>query len=861
VVERLKRALPIDGWSLAILVWTLAFGVVLRAWRIVDFLWGTDDWSDLQWLPKSVGVDIGFALLVWVVCGVLLWPTSDSTSRAKRWVARTWSLVVLAIVMFFGVANALSFHVSGSALTLHRLRGDDGATTRDMDKFAWGDVWPILLLALASIVTLALVLAYAERAEKLPHDRRRHVALVVLLAGLVSLGAYELFWSGRDRGYGRHPVGVFVESVVQAYGSRPERIANFVAPPQSERGWDRLFTPDRPMTPPPPTPTIGDGAVGADALAAKNVIVFFSEGVPYKHTSMAPKGPDSTPRLKARAAKEGLEMTRFYSPFHKSIQAIFSLFCGDFPTPNGKSISELNPRIDCGEMSELMKKNGVHAGLFHGGYFSFYDKTAFLGDRGFEKMMDTADLRVHAPKRADGKPYEENSWGIDDRATVRALLAWIDTLPKEDRFASVLIPITAHYPYKVPSDVEKPFGDNRKIDRFWDAVHFLDIVFDELMQGLEQRGLLDDTLVIFLADHGESPHEPPRETNVDRAMYEYDVRVPFLMFNRTLFPTAQKSDRLASIADILPTVLDAMNIADVRERQGRSFLADDWHERRVFFGAARSNQTQVGFMDGTRKFIFDLGLGRTELYDLASDPDELRDLSRTEKDTVARYSDIALTYSKWQYARVRDWPTIGDVVNAQQRLGEDFRVTVTNKAGKRAECTTSPDDPTARVCAGFPPDTIGGVKPMRILGRTRSCMDLKMPDGGGTLEFYVEDREYFRFVTNMRMAFGPGRKETEGTAWFKIEVDDQPVPEMKLTKNWKNRRVSFGAPKKFFKITVTAEEDIRPAHICLFFGDAAWRPRLMKESANEKLEENTKEKDGDDGHDDLPEDAADPPVR
>ncbi len=810
----LRRSLPVHGWTLAVFVWTALFGIVLRAWCVVD---AAGDVGAAGWALAAIGVDLSFAALLWLLCGLAVWPTEHGRWRL---VGRIASGALLVGVAVFGAANALSFRVSGTALTWHRLRGDDGATARDMKLIAWTEAWPALVLLGGGLVSLALLLSCAHRLERIPEGLRRRVLAATLVTSALCLGAYELFLAGKDHGAGRHVVAVLADSWWEDYTRRrPEIVKAFVAPPATPAGFARILTPDQ------PSPT-SRAPVLATTSPVKNVIVFFSEGVARKHTSLDDKGPATTPRLKARASREGLELTRFYSPYHRSIQAIFSLLCGEFPTPNGMSISDLNPRIDCGEMSQVLAKNGVHAGLFHGGYFSYFDKTAFVADRGFERMVDAPTMQRQGPYRDDGQPWEEDGWGIDDRATVRALLQWIDEVRAKSadaRFAAVTIPITAHYPFAVPSDIERPFGDGRKLDRFWNAVHFLDIAFDELMAGLEQRGLLDDTLVIFLADHGESPLEPPRETNVDRAMYEHDVHVPMVLFHRGLFPTRQVSDRLASIPDLLPTILDVMDIPDPHQRQGTSFLAEDWHEKRVFLGTMRSNVRQVGFVDGTKKFMFDLGTGKTELYDLVADPDEMENLSSTDPANIQRDIITALTWSKWQFARIRDAPTIDKDIDVQTGIARAADVVVRPAAGPPVACV--PEDkglPGARHCDGLPSDLLTGVAAAKVARRERFCLPVRLPEAGASAELAVAGIDWWHYVTSLRFSWPTGATMVPTTVT--LAVDDEAPRSLSTTRAVKDRRFLFAAPTRSLKVTVTANAAMS-SPLCLFFDEASWRPR------------------------------------
>ena len=54
---------------------------------------------------------------------------------------------------------------------------------------------------------------------------------------------------------------------------------------------------------------------------------------------------------------------------------------------------------------------------------------------------------------AGSKEWFQHIWGIDDRAAVAETLRWIDGLDKDERFAALVIPIAAHYPFTLPPDV------------------------------------------------------------------------------------------------------------------------------------------------------------------------------------------------------------------------------------------------------------------------------------------------------------------------------------------------------------------------------------------------------------------------
>ena len=220
----------------------------------------------------------------------------------------------------------------------------------------------------------------------------------------------------------------------------------------------------------------------------------------------------------------------------------------------------------------------------------------------------------------DGDRWEEDRWGIDDRAMVDAALAWIDSLDPSQRFFAFLVPLSPHYPYKPPRDFGHVIPGTDTQSLFLNAIRYSDETFERLMAGLEQRGLADDTVVFWLADHGNYVDEPARETQGYRLCYESNVRVPFLIINPVMFPEPETSSRVGSLIDLAPTMLSLLGLPPEETYVGQDLLAPDWEERRVFLASDRGGRRYVGFVEGDHKFIKEIGKPRTEYYDLVNDP-------------------------------------------------------------------------------------------------------------------------------------------------------------------------------------------------------------------------------------------------
>ncbi len=125
-----------------------------------------------------------------------------------------------------------------------------------------------------------------------------------------------------------------------------------------------------------------------------------------------------------------------------------------------------------------------------------------------------------------------------------------------------------------PDDV-KPFSFlagadspqvRKEVAGYYDCVDRIDVGIGMLMEELEKSGHAEDTLVIFIGDHG------PPFTRGKTTCYEAGLRIPFMVRWPGHVPTGRISDALVSTVDIMPTFLDAAGLAIPAGLAGRSLL-------------------------------------------------------------------------------------------------------------------------------------------------------------------------------------------------------------------------------------------------------------------------------------------------
>jgi choline-sulfatase len=194
---------------------------------------------------------------------------------------------------------------------------------------------------------------------------------------------------------------------------------------------------------------------------------------------------------------------------------------------------------------------------------------------------------------------------------------------------------------KLPSDTWRGDLGEEQVRRsrqgYYGSVTFIDEQIGRILETLEKRGWLENTLILFTSDHGDmtGDHHLWRKTYA----YEASARIPMLIRWPGNFLDARRGHVLrqpVELRDILPTFLDAAGVSfDPKRFDGRSMLdlvrgkTDGWREfidleHDVCY--APENHWNA-LTDGRLKYIFHAMHGEEQLFDLQADPGELTDLA------------------------------------------------------------------------------------------------------------------------------------------------------------------------------------------------------------------------------------------
>jgi len=152
---------------------------------------------------------------------------------------------------------------------------------------------------------------------------------------------------------------------------------------------------------------------------------------------------------------------------------------------------------------------------------------------------------------------------------------------------------------------------------------------------LREEGILDDTVILFTADHGDMLGD--HGFYAKRLMYEASVNIPMILLGAASDTDRVRpgvvDDRLCGLQDVMPTLLDLCGITVPASYTGQSMIGEN---RRELFYAECSEGLEATRMvhDGRYKLIWYPAGNLFQLFDLESDPLEQHDLSRSAEESA-----------------------------------------------------------------------------------------------------------------------------------------------------------------------------------------------------------------------------------
>ncbi len=219
-----------------------------------------------------------------------------------------------------------------------------------------------------------------------------------------------------------------------------------------------------------------------------NVLIVIMEGCcgTFVHAVDSLASPDITPNLN-RFAREGVLFTNCYANSFRTDRGTLSILSG-YPAFPGVSV--MKKEVLCAKLPSIartLSRTGYNTEFLYGGDIKFTNTNGYLLATGYAHTYGDTSFPASA-RRTHG-------WGVTDGITFDRLFEMVTDYPQDRPWHLGFLTLASHEPWKVPYDRIK--GDEKA-----NAMAYLDDCAGKFVARLRKTPQWDNTLIIFLPDHG-----------------------------------------------------------------------------------------------------------------------------------------------------------------------------------------------------------------------------------------------------------------------------------------------------------------------------------------------------------------------
>lgn len=410
-----------------------------------------------------------------------------------------------------------------------------------------------------------------------------------------------------------------------------------------------------------------------------NVIVFFTDQQRADTTGLHGNPMGLTPNFD-RMAKRGTHFVNTFTCQPVCGPARATLQTGKFASTTGVWRNGIRLPADQPRVSTVFQEAGYATGYIGKWHLSEQDPVPreeqigydyWMGSNVLEFQSDAYDLNLFD---ADGTKHRFPGYRVDAQTDVA--IRYIDD-HKDEPFFLYLSYLEPHHQnhvdsYPAPTGYEEAYADfwtpgdlralggssARHLPGYYGMVRRLDEALGRIEDALRSLDLLDDTIILFISDHGN--HFKTRNGEYKRSCHDASLHVPCFATGPG-FRGGGRVEELVSLVDIAPTLLDAAGLAPLPGAHGRSALplvggdgrkadVSDWPDH-VFIQISEAETGRairthrwaygVSHVDPAQELLRPSAEYADEytelfLYDLEHDPNELENLINRDSHTAVR---------------------------------------------------------------------------------------------------------------------------------------------------------------------------------------------------------------------------------
>ncbi len=382
-----------------------------------------------------------------------------------------------------------------------------------------------------------------------------------------------------------------------------------------------------------------------------NIIVIMYESLNWKSSDVYVEGRNTTPFLMTLKDKS-MVVENHYAVIPHTSKAIVPILCGIYPYMGNARRETTADVLPMRCMAHILRSVGYETAYFQPA-MDFEGRSQLVKNMGFGTFAGLDDL----PKQG----FEAISYfGHEDKIMLEPSLEWVDSVKDDGPFFLAYMTLASHHNYVMPQSFPRTEYPEEDPDHqnYLNAIRYTDDFIRELFEGLDRRGILDETVFLIVGDHGEAFAEHARRQH-DLIMWEEGLRCLSMLYSPRYLPEAGTIRGMRSHLDLVPTVCDLLGLElEEGEFVGDSMLKPAPRDRKLLHSCWFNRQC-LALRDGSVKTIFHYGLQPMEVYDNAVDEHDERDLAgevpyddefltKKKREILAWRKKINLQFSEWE---------------------------------------------------------------------------------------------------------------------------------------------------------------------------------------------------------------------
>lgn len=267
----------------------------------------------------------------------------------------------------------------------------------------------------------------------------------------------------------------------------------------------------------------------------------------------------------SKLTQEGLLFDSIYSTGDRTDKGIVGILSG-YPAQKCSSIIKEPQKFEkLPTLPAILKKKGYATSVYYGGESEFANFRAYWEFAGFNEIIDEKEFE---------EEDKNSKWGAHDHVVFEKVIQ--DLNSQKSPFFTTVLTLSCHEPFETP--IKTPFdeaasteidGDKKQANLFRKAAYYTDWSINKFMEAAKKQSWYDQTLFIFVADHGSRLPKIYKDTHQTEK-----YRIPLLFYGNPISKEflATRNSNLGSQTDIVTTLLGQLGIENAQFKWGKDLL-------------------------------------------------------------------------------------------------------------------------------------------------------------------------------------------------------------------------------------------------------------------------------------------------